>query len=132
MSAKRATQRYYSVMAPAMAIYLGASFGIALFGDGLAIELIYLIALAPILAMLAMFWAHWRFISEIDEFLRSIHIRALIAGLAVMLIIATGWGYLEQYADAPVLSVFWLNPIFWIAYALSAVVSAGRDWKAVL
>ena len=80
------------------------------------------LTIIPIAALLSMFWLHWRFLQEIDEYLRQIQINALLCGAAVALAIATGWGYLEKYSDLAALPVFWLNPVFWVAYGIAAAV----------
>jgi hypothetical protein len=73
---------------------------------------LYALATIPVVAILSAFWAHLRFINEVDEFLRTIQIKAVIFGIACVRAIASGWGTLELLADAPKLKVFWLLPIF--------------------
>jgi hypothetical protein len=48
-------------------------------------------SIIPIVSMLVMFWGHWRFINEIDEFMRSVQIKALLFGLACILVYSTAW-----------------------------------------
>jgi hypothetical protein len=128
MNVKQATARYYKVLVPAMILFLGSSLGLAWIDKNVDVPGVALVALAavPIVALLSMFWIHWRFMNEIDEFLRQIQVKALLAGAALVLAIATGWGYLESYADAPTMPIFWLNPIFWTAYGLSAIYFTKR------
>ena len=122
MTVQEAKRRYYRAFVPAIIIFLAACLGMSWLDGSASLPpaIGYLIALVPIVALLSVFWAHWRFMNEIDEFLRSIQMQAVFFGLATILVIATGWGFLESYADAPPLGIFWLNPIFWIAYALAA------------
>lgn len=124
MTNEQATRRYFGVLVPAAVVFLGTSYGIKLIdgADLLPPAGLYAIALVPVAMLLSLFWAHWRYMNDIDEFLRSIQIKATLAGLAVVLAIASGWGFLEFYADVPALSIFWLNPIFWVAHAIAAVV----------
>lgn len=124
MSEKQATLRYFAGFVPAMAIFLGGSLGLAWLDKkvGLPDPVMIALAIVPIVALLSMFWLHWRFLQEIDEYLRQIQINALLCGAAVALAIATGWGYLEQYSDLAALPVFWLNPVFWVAYGIAAAV----------
>ena len=72
-------------------------------------------------------WALWRYIGEVDEFLRSLQLKAILCGLAVMLPLASSWGYVEMFFDAPQISMYWLNPIFWIAYAMGLTYFLRRD-----
>lgn len=124
MTNGQATRRYFSIIIPAGAVILGASLALDWADDNsvLAGPGRYAGAIVPIAALLSVFWAHWRYMSEIDEFLRSIQIKALFVALTAVMTIATGWGYLEFYADAPPLSIFWLNPLYWLAYSAGAVI----------
>jgi hypothetical protein len=129
MTNLEAKKRYYRVSIPAVTVFLAASLVIA-WMEMQDIEpslLTSAFAIVPVVALLSLFWAHWRFMNEIDEFLRSIQIQAVLAGLAFILVVATGWGYLELYVDAPRLHMFWLNPIFWIVYAIAAVYLTWRS-----
>lgn len=121
MTNDAARRRYFRVFFPATAIYLVSFIGTAWLGRHVIDNLLVtaLLALVPIGALLAMFWAHLRLIGEIDEFLRSIQIKAVIAGLTAVLVVATGWGSLEMLAEVPQLDIFWLNPLYWIAYGLA-------------
>ena len=51
----------------------------------------------------------------------------VVLGLVVMLVVATAWGYLEAYADAPDLKLIWLNPIFCLGYGIGAFYFTKRD-----
>ena len=129
MTNETANRRYMSIVIPASIVFVGTSYAIKQ-ADGAGMlppPALYVAALVPVAAMLTMFWAQWRYVSEIDEFLRFIQIKAAFAALAVVMTIATGWGYLEFYAEAPLLSIFWLNPLYWIAYSIAAVTFSIRD-----
>ena len=129
MDVKPATQRYMRLFIPTMLLFLLASLGLAWLDRTTQTGNLVLAALAivPIAALLSMFWLHWHYLRDLDEFLRQIQVKGLLFGAAVALGIATGWGYLESYADAPALSVFWLNPIFWMAYAVGVVGFSRRE-----
>lgn len=129
MDVKPATRRYMRLFIPTMLLFLLASLGLAWLDRTTQTDNLVLAALAivPIAALLSMFWLHWRYLRDLDEFLRQIQVKGLLFGAAVALGIATGWGYLESYADAPALSVFWLNPIFWMAYAVGVVGFSRRE-----
>lgn len=129
MSEKKATQRYFQAFIPAMVIFLGGSLGLAWLNENSSVAAPTLIGLAivPILASLSMFWLHWRFLNEIDEFLRQIQTNALLFGAAIVMAVATAWGYCEAYLDAPSFPMFWLNPLFWIAYALAVSIQTYRN-----
>jgi len=127
--AARATRRYLAVLFPAMAIFFASSLAISRLEDVFtpSPSVLYVTAIIPIAAILCTFWALYRYIFEVDEFLRMIQIKGLLFGLVSIMVIASGWGYLESYANASPLPVFWLNPIFWIFYALSVAILTARD-----
>lgn len=129
MDQGRATRRYYSVFAPVMIMFLAGSFGIAWLEDNTATPnwMLAGLAMIPIAALLSMFWLHWRYVRDVDEYLRQIHVKALLFSAAVALGIGTGWGYLEFYLEAPALPVFWLNPLFWTVYGIAVMAFSLRD-----
>jgi len=128
MTTEQATRRYFQIFIPSMVGYLAGTLATIWAADHMDLPPFALYGLAgvPIFAMLCMFWGHWRFINEIDEFLRTIQIKAVLFGIASVLVVATGWGTLEMLADAPKLQVFWLLPIFWTSYSAAAGVLTKR------
>jgi hypothetical protein len=128
MTNEQATRRYFSVLIPGGILFLGLSYGLKLVGNaGLLPEAVLGgAALVPAALLVGMFWAHWRYINEIDEFLRSIQIKAAFVGLTVVMTIATAWGYVELYVEGPALSIYWLNPIYWLTYGVAAVTITRR------
>ena len=129
MTNQQATRRYYTVLIPGMVAFLGLSFGlkVAENSDLFPAAALYAGALLPIALMLGMFWAHWRYMNEIDEFLRSIQVKATFAAIAVVLTVATGWGFLELFAEVPALPIYYLNPLFWVAFAVAHVILSARE-----
>lgn len=129
MTAERATYRYFKLFIPSMVGYLVGSLATSWLADHLTLPLMALYGLAtiPIVAIFVAFWAHWRFINEIDEFLRMIQIKAVIVGIACVMAVASGWGTLEMLADAPKLQIFWLLPLFWVSYSAGAMVLTKRE-----
>ena len=128
MNNREAKKRYFRIFVPAMTIYVVGFLGIAWFADNVYYDpfVIAALGLVPIAALLAMFWAHLRLISEIDEFLRSIQIKAVLGGLSVVFVIATGWGIVELLTDVPRLPIFWINPIYFVAYGLASILLTRR------
>jgi len=132
MTNEKATRRYLSVLFPATIAFVGASWALkaADNADLLSPAATYAVSVIPVGIMLGMFWSHWRYMTEIDEFLRSIQVKGAFTGLVFVLTVASGWGWLEFYADAPRLSVFWLNPLYWIVYSLAVMWFTPRDSAA--
>ena len=118
--------RFVTVAVLSMAVFLMLSATIARVdqGSGSASPWLWLASGISIAALLAPLWALWRYLWELDEYLRSIQFNAIFFGLAVLLVLVTGWGYAELFADAPPLAIFWLNPAFWLAYSLAVVAQS--------
>ena len=129
MTQEQANRRYLSVLIPATIVFVAASYGIKLADNAAVLPpwVLYAAAIVPIAALLGMFWAHWRYMREIDEFLRSIQVKAAFAGLVIVLTIASAWGYLEFYAEVAPLSIYWLNPLYWIVYSIAVVIFTLRS-----
>jgi hypothetical protein len=126
MSSETASRTYNRRLFVTMAIFLAATAVLGFGGERLPRGVTYPLTAAAILLLLAPFWALYRYLSEIDEFLRWLHVRAVLVALSVVMAVSTAWGFLELYAEVPALSVYWLNPLFWIAYSLAVV--AGNHW----
>jgi hypothetical protein len=56
---------------------------------------------------------------ESDEFERSIIVQSMLWGLGAALSISTIWGSLEDFANAPHISTFYVFLFFWIFMGLS-------------
>lgn len=129
MTTRQSTARFFKVFVPAMLIYIATTVGIEALaneGDSPAYFL-YALTLLPIGAIFVAFWAQLRFALELDEFLRLIQVRGTFIGIAVVMIIASGWGQLERLTDAPRLPVFWLLPIFWSVQGLTTAFISKRE-----
>lgn len=129
MTAEQATFRYFKIFIPAMLVYAAGSMTTTWMADHMQLSplALYGLALIPVVAVIFAFWAHWRFVIEVDEFLRLIQVKAILFGIASVLVLASGWGTLEMLADAPKLQVFWLLPIFWISYSAAATIISKKE-----
>jgi len=132
MTNEKATRRYLGTIIPAAIAFIAASLALKLMDNAgmLAVEALYALSIVPVGLMLGMFWAQWRYLNQIDEYLRSIQVKGGFAGLVVVLTVATGWGWLELAAEAPPLSMFWLNPLYWIVYSIAVMWFRPRDEAA--
>ena len=123
-----AEMRYLRRVIPASVGFLACSLGLelaqgaALFG-GLST---YALALVPVALLLFVFWTFHQFLSEVDEFIRSVHRQGVWFGLVIILAVSTSWGFFERYAEVPVLPIFWLTPIFWLSYVLATGLLSKR------
>jgi hypothetical protein len=127
---EQAGRRYYAVLIPGTILFLALCIGVK-FADDSAMfpdPVLYALGLIPAGLLIGAFWAQWRYINEIDEVQRSIHVKAAFVGLAVVMTAATGWGFLELFVEVPRISMFWLNPLYWIAYSFGVI--AFSRWYA--
>lgn len=129
MTPEQATYRYFKAFIPAICVYAAGTVSITWLGNRALVPsaALYILALVPVVAIFFAFWAHWRFATEVDEFLRLIQIKGTLFGIACVMIVASGWGTLETLADAPNLPVFWLLPIFWVAQSGATAIISKRE-----
>lgn len=78
------------------------------------------LALVPAIPALAMIWAMARYIKdETDEYLRHQAIMAGLFGLALVLALATVWGFLETFGLVPHVWSWWVFPVWAIGMGAS-------------
>ncbi len=128
MTQKRAHRRYMKLFVPAMAMYLLSMFGISFAKNNATMPepLLYGLAIVPAIFLLIWIWGHMRYITELDEFLRSLQVRAVLTGMALVMAFSTVWGLLEELAAAPAVPIFFIVPGFYFAYGLAYVVIGKR------
>lgn len=86
------------------------------------------IALAPSVPIAGMVWAMGRLlVEEEDEYLRSRHIHHALAATGFILVIATVWGFLEQFNVVPHIPAYWVFPAWAIGLGFSQCWSAVRS-----
>ena len=125
---REAKQRYHRAFWPAMAIYVAICLGGALFlnipnSPALWMRLAYgLGCTLPVLVVLA---AMFRFASEADEYFRLAQFKAMAFGGMVTAGAAITIGFLELMEVVPDVWLFFMCPLFFIAYGLG-----GRLFKA--
>ena len=120
--ATKAGRRYVYRLAPTMAVYLLFTF-IAqwsfhhLHPTGL---IVYVLAVLPALPLVGSLVVVGLYIAEeSDEFERSILVQSMLWGLGGALAVSTIWGSLEDFANAPHISTFYVFLFFWIFMGIS-------------
>jgi uncharacterized membrane protein len=82
--------------------------------------IVYLLAVLPALPLVASLAVVGLYIAEeTDEFERSILVESMLWGLGGTLSVATVWGFLSDFANAPRLSTFYVYIFFWIFMGIS-------------
>jgi len=99
-----AVRRYNRGMLAASVAYI-LGMGIAVWlteAIGLEGEILWVIAFLPILPIFAMIWVMARYIAqEDDEYLRHLAMMANMGGLALVLGVASLWGFFEEFELVP-------------------------------
>jgi hypothetical protein len=69
---------------------------------------LYVIAVLPSLPLVGIVWALGRFlVEETDEYQRTLAVRKMLVATGFMLVVATIWGFLEEFALVPHLPAYW-------------------------
>ena len=125
---KQAAKRYFKVFIPAMIVYLVGVFGIS-WAEGkpfFPANAIYILTLIPVLAIFVWMWAQWRYVKELDEYLRAIQTEAMMIGLMIVTAIASGWGLMELMTDVPRIPIFFAGPGFYLIYGIASSILAKK------
>jgi Kef-type K+ transport system membrane component KefB len=77
--------------------------------------LAWLVAILPALPLFGIFVAMGRYlVEESDEYLRAMETRKSLIATGFMLIVTTGWGFLQSFELAPHVDFYWAA-ILWFA-----------------
>ncbi|MGE0743162.1 MAG: hypothetical protein AB7O98_17640 [Hyphomonadaceae bacterium] len=125
---KSASRRYRREMAIAAIIYVSFVFAAALAIRNFdlphwAVIVLSLLPTAPALLMLR---AYLTYVSALDEFQRSLHVRALIVATALVVFGSFAYGFLEEWAAFPHLPLLWVFPVFSVTFGLAHIVIRRR------
>jgi len=86
---------------------------------------LWLIALLPAAPMSAIFWFYGRCFAELrDEYVRLLEIRKALIATGLVLTLATAWGFLEAYAKAPHIPLYFVALAWFACHAIGSAVSA--------
>jgi putative oxidoreductase len=114
-----ASRRYSTRMLVSMGIYAAINVA-AILGTvkDLPPPARYGLALAVTAPIIYQLWAVLRFMEESDEFVRALLTRIMIMAWGITISLATAWGFLESYADAPHIQTWLIYPLFWGVFGL--------------
>lgn len=121
MNPSVANKQYLKTTAISMVFYMIAIFGAAVYlrsADAAPDVVKYGLALLPALFVWWFLWGAIRFYKDTDEYERSKMVGGMLAGVVVLMLISSSWGFMEMLADAPRLPIFWILPIFFITSGL--------------
>ncbi len=116
--------------------FLGASllYAVAMVGAGGATNyiaqgspLMWVLAVLPMLPAFGMIWAMMRYLAEeTDEYQRHRAVQASMVGLALVLVLGTGWGFLETFGLVPHIWAWWVFPAWAIGLGIGMAIS---EWR---
>ena len=126
MSKSPAQRRYVMRVLAAMVGYIATLFLAEILIDdrGLSGPLAWLVALLPGLCVASVFWAIGRLlVEETDEYLRSLLVRQMLVATGLTMVIATIYGFLENYRLVGHIDAFYLTVLFFAGLGVGAVVN---------
>ena len=83
---------------------------------------LWIVALLPILPILAVIWAMGRYlVEETDEYLKMRYVTHALFGLGLLLIVATVWGFLESFKVVPHVESWMAVPVWAIGLGVAQI-----------
>jgi hypothetical protein len=130
MATNPAARRYIRRFVPTMIAYVVALFGAQYLINSQHPTGALLVALAilpalPIIGVIAVIGLY--VVEESDEYLRRRAVSGMLVGLALMLGLATAWGFLEEAGVVPHLPAYWAFVIWCAAWGLAQCLMGLRD-----
>ncbi|MEM9032256.1 MAG: hypothetical protein AAGB18_06375 [Pseudomonadota bacterium] len=92
--------------------------------DGLVGLETYLLAAAITLPISGHLWAALDCMKQADEFVSGMLARPFIVAAGLAIVLFSGWGFLEAYADVQHAPSWLIYPLFWAIYGVVAPFSA--------
>ncbi len=121
-----AHRRYDWRVAAAMGAYLITLFAAEILIDdrGIGGPLAWVVALLPGLCVASVFWAIGHLlVEEKDEYLRSLMVRQMLIASGIALVLATIYGFLENYGLVPHVPAFYLSVLFFAGLGVGSLVN---------
>jgi len=126
MARTPAHRRYVGRVLVAMVGYIATLFLAEILIDdrGLSGPLAWLVALLPGLCVASVFWAIGRLlIEETDEYLRSLLVRQMLVATGLTMVVATIYGFLENYGLVGHVGAFYLTILFFVGLGVGSIVN---------
>ena len=114
---------YNRRMLPLAAAYVVVMLGAIVMHERLHVSgpALYLVAVLPALPLIGVVWAMGRFlIEETDEYQRALAVRKMLLATGFLLVVATIWGFLEEFGLVPHLAAYWAFIVWCIGLGVGA------------
>jgi hypothetical protein len=116
---RRYMVRFLSAMGAYIAVLLPVDYG-ARHGLLPGKPWLYLVALAPAIPVAAVVLVMLRYLQEEeDEYQRMLSVRAYIAATGLTLTVCTGWGFLQDFAGLPTISLHHVFVLFCVCQGVT-------------
>jgi len=121
MNPSLARKRYKKTTAISMLFYIVTIFAVSIYIAKTDVPNMakYVLSCLPIIFVWWFLWGFIRFFKETDEYERSRLTTSMLVGVVVIMLVTSGWGFMEMLADAPPLPVFWIFPMYFLASGLA-------------
>ena len=116
-------KRYFREFAVGLAIYVaGVVLAAGLVDDGDSVTGLHVALMSvPVIGLLVMVAAMWRYFGAVDEVLRAGYSQALLVAAFAVLAISGAWGLMELMSESvPRLPVFFVFPIFMGVFGMAS------------
>ena len=125
-AAKRYLRRFIPTMIAYVVLLTAANWVVeARHPVGAALVALAVLPALPIVGVIAVIGLY--VVEETDEYLRRRIVSAMLAGLAVMLSLATVWGFLEEAGVAPHLPAYWAFVLWCLGWGIAQCVMGLGD-----
>lgn len=74
-----------------------------------------LVVAAPVAGQI---WATLALMNDSDEFMRALMAKRFIVASGLAMALATAWGFMESYGDAPHVPAWMIYPLFWALFGV--------------
>ena len=115
-----ASRDYTVTVAGWMVLYVVLLLGVSCAADRelLTATWIYPAAVLPAIPVGGVMWAVLRLMKRSDEYVRGVLAKTYVIAISVTLFLCVAYGFLEIYAGARHLALFWVFPVFWVLVAI--------------
>jgi xanthosine utilization system XapX-like protein len=125
-----ASRRYLKRFTPAIVAYVFALFGAqyaihTLHPTGAALVALAILPALPMIAVIGIIGLY--VIEETDEYLRQRVVTGMLVGLALMLTLATAWGFLEEARVVPYVPSYWAFVIWCFGWGVTEITTSLRE-----
>lgn len=125
-AAQRYLRRFFPTMIAYVVALFGANYAIHMYQPtGLALVALSILPALPVIAIIGVMGLY--LLEENDEYVRQRIATSMLAGLAIMLAVATTWGFLEESDVVPHVPAYWAFVIWCAAWGASQCVLGLAD-----